>query len=259
MKPGIAFKRLRLLPAAMVVMAGLLAVKGADLVQTARAEAPAAQPSAADNTKPDARAEIAQQDVDADDDATTSAAEVDVLTSLSKRRAALDKEAKALKMRANLLAAAEKRVDAKIAGLKALKNQIQTLLGQRDESQKKQIASLVKVYSAMKPRDAARIFNTLNQAVLLDVAGSMKPDALGAIMAAMEPKQAQDLTVKLAGRFKLPAKPTPAATAPRPTAPAPQPVADTAAPLPAPPAGPAAAPARQADATTSPAAPPAGG
>jgi len=247
-----AFKRLRLLPAAMVVMAGLLAVKGIDLVQTARAEAPAAQPPVADNTKPEARAETTRQDADPtdDDDATTSAAEVDVLTSLSKRRTALDKEAKALTMRANLLAAAEKRVDTKIADLKALKDQIQALLGQRDEAQKKQITSLVKVYSAMKPRDAARIFNTLNHAVLLDVAGSMKPDALGAIMATMDPKQAQDLTVKLAGRFKLPAKPTPAATAPRSAAPAPSP---------APPANPAAAPAQQADAATNPAAPPAGG
>ena len=91
-------------------------------------------------------------------------------------------------MRANLLSAAEKRVDAKIADLKSLEDQIQTLLGKRDEAEKKQVTALVKVYSAMKPRDAARIFNTLDEAVLLDVARQMKPDSLAAIMAAMNPQ-----------------------------------------------------------------------
>ncbi len=143
----------------------------------------------------------------ATDDSGDSAAEVDVLSSLSRRRSELDARAKALDMRANLLSAAEQRVDAKIADLKSLESQIRTLLGNRDEAEKKQVASLVKVYSAMKPRDAARIFNTLDDAVLLDVAREMKPDSLAAIMAAMNPQQAQDLTVKLANRLKLPNKP----------------------------------------------------
>lgn len=189
----------RLLPAVMVLGACLLAVKGFDFAVSARAEAAPAATGQAKAVQPKhntATATATDHDsatsIDTDDGSST--AEVDVLTSLAKRRAKLDARAKALDMRANLLTAAEKRVDAKIADLKALKQQIQSLLGQRDEAERKQVAALVKVYASMKPRDAARIFNSLNQPVLLDVARHMKPDALAPIMAAMksEPGQGPD-------------------------------------------------------------------
>ena len=57
---------------------------------------------------------------------------MDVLTSLSKRRAELDARERELNMQANLIAAAEKRVDAKIAQLKTLQSPDQTPAGQRD-------------------------------------------------------------------------------------------------------------------------------
>jgi flagellar motility protein MotE (MotC chaperone) len=219
-------KHVRLLPAVMVAMAGLLAVKSLDLVQSAHAGAPqptqAAQSAAPHPAKPDA-AQAATQTQAADDpatdagtgDDTDSASEVDVLTSLAKRRAALDARAKSLDMQANLLHAAEQRVDGKIADLKSLRSQIQALLGKRDAAEKAQVHALVKVYSAMKPRDAARIFNTLDEHVLLDVSRKMKPDALAAIMAAMQPRQAQALTVKLATRLNLPNHPELAINSPK--------------------------------------------
>jgi flagellar motility protein MotE (MotC chaperone) len=159
-------------------------------------------------------------------------------------------------MRENLMTAAEKRVDGKITELKSLQAQIQALLGQRDAQQEKQMAALVKVYSAMKPRDAARIFAELGDGVLIPVAGAMKPDALAPILAAMPPDAAQKLTQKLAGRFATPepklasATPTPApalalaATTPPAATAAPSP----AAPSPAPPAQAAPAPAAPAPA-----------
>jgi hypothetical protein len=50
---------------------------------------------------------------------------VDVLTSLSKRRAELDARERDVEMRENLIKAAEDRVDSKIADLKQLQTQIQ--------------------------------------------------------------------------------------------------------------------------------------
>lgn len=220
MKIRAPFGHLRLLPAVIVLAATLLAIKGVNLVQVARAEVAAGQETQGNAAIPqsgqaatDTGDEPAPGEDLAVDDSSTSAAEVDVLTSLSKRRAELDAREQALNMRANLLAAAEQRVDAKIADLKSLQSQIQTLLGHRDDAEQKQLTALVKVYSAMKPRDAARIFNTLDPAVLLEVAGAMKPDSLAAIMAAMNPEQAQGLTVKLADRLKLPKTPDVSSTA----------------------------------------------
>src|SRR6185312_3667610 len=161
--------------------------------------------------------------------------EVEVLTSLSKRRSELDTRESQLQIQANVLAATEARVDAKITQLKVLQSQINALLGQRDQAQEKQLASLVKTYSAMKPKDAARIFDSLDDGVLVPVAREMKSDVLAPVLAAMNPDQAQKLTVKLANRLDLPD--TTAAPAPLPAAnlapPAASPLAPPAGPKPA--------------------------
>jgi flagellar motility protein MotE (MotC chaperone) len=215
------FRRLRLLPAVFVLGGALLLLKGTDVTLEARAETAAAatpspSPAPADATAPAA-------DPAADDTQASSIGEVDVLTSLAKRRTELDAREQALGMRENLIAAAEQRVDGKITQLKLLQSQVQVLLGNRDDAEQKQLAALVKTYSSMKPKDAARIFNNLDEDVLLSVAAQMKPDVLGAVLAGMQPDQAQKLTVKLANRLKIPATPPPAppqqlaATTPPPT------------------------------------------
>jgi flagellar motility protein MotE (MotC chaperone) len=118
-----------------------------------------------------------------------------------------------------MLAATEARVDAKIAQLKQLQTQIAGLLVQRDAEQEKQVAALVKTYSAMKPAAAARIFESLDEEVLVPVAQEMKSDTLAPILAAMNPAAAQKLTLKLANKLALPqlpaadVAPAPAATA----------------------------------------------
>ncbi len=92
------------------------------------------------------------KDFAGDDSVTGSAAAVDVMGSLTRRRAELDARERALNLRENMLAAGEARVDQKIGALKAMQTQMQALLTQRDAKQDAQIASLVKTYSAMKPR-----------------------------------------------------------------------------------------------------------
>jgi len=200
-------KHLRLLPAVIVLGLALLVLKGTGIVREAEAQEHAAQIAADD---PPATKDFANDEAE-----TSSAAEVDVLSSLSRRRAELDGRTRDLDMRANLLAATEKRVDDKIAALNKLQAQMSALLGQRDAAQEAQIKSLVKTYSAMKPKDAARIFDGLGDEVLVPVAQAMKSDALAPVLAAMNPSAAQKLTVKLASRLSLPDKVAPDAAAPQ--------------------------------------------
>jgi flagellar motility protein MotE (MotC chaperone) len=200
----------RLLPAVMVVGATLLVLKGAGIVREARAEASAGAAQIAASDAP------APKDFAGDESETASAAEVDVLSSLSRRRAELDARARDLDMRANVLAATEKRVDDKIATLKQLETRMTALLGQRDTAQEAQVKALVKTYSSMKPKDAARIFDGLDDEVLIAVAQEMKSDALAPVLAAMSPAAAQKLTVKLASKLNLPEKADPPAPIPAP-------------------------------------------
>jgi len=98
----------------------------------------------------------------------------------------------------------------------------------------------------MKPKDAARIFDSLDNDVLVAVAQQMKSDVLAPVLAAMSPEQAQKLTVKLANKLTLPDTNS---------APAPIPAAVLAPPTAAPTAVPPPAAAKPAQATKAAAAP----
>lgn len=190
---------IRLLPSVVVVGAMLLVLKTSGLVHDAYAQAGQATASMTKDPVP-SNPDYAG----GADDLTASASEVDVVNALGKRRKELDARGSALTTQAAMIQAAEKRVDAKIAQLQQLQSKITALLQQRDDAQKAQVAALVKTYAAMKAKDAARIFNTLPDDVLMPVAQEMKSDVLAPVMAAMNPEAAQKLTVKLANRLTLP-------------------------------------------------------
>lgn len=228
----------RLLPSVVVVGTALLVMKTSGLVHEAYAEAASQKSAPLTNDPVPANADYAG----GADDEMASASEVNVINALAKRRKELDARSATLNTQANMIAAAEQRVDAKITQLKQLQAQINALLVQRDDAQKAQIAALVKTYSTMKPVDAARIFNSLPDDVLLPVAQSMKSDVLALVMAKMSSDAAQKLTVRLADRLTLPpaiAPLAPPAPAPVAAAPAPAPTQAAAAqPAPAAPASP---------------------
>ena len=76
----------------------------------------------------------------------------------------------------------------------------------------------------MKPKDAAAIFNGMEDDLLTDIAKSMKPATLAAVLSSMQPKRAEMVTRLLANLAKPPANlttPTSAPAAPAsPAAPA---------------------------------------
>lgn len=137
-----------------------------------------------------------------------SESELDILQSLSKRREELDQRERNLNESAALLKAAEKEVDRKLAELKTLKEEIVKLLGQQSEMEEARIASLVKIYEAMKPKEAATIFNTLDPDVLLSVVSRMNERRLSPILASMDPEKARMVTIRLAEMRQLPGSAT---------------------------------------------------
>lgn len=175
-----------------------------------------------------------------------SPAELRIIQSLSKRRDALDARDADFATTLPLMVAAEQKLDAKLQALEALKGEIAALVGQVDEKEKAENDRLVAVYSAMRPKEAAAVFNTLDDSVRLPVAAAMRPRTLAAIMAQMPPAGARELTEKLAKRFQAQQYAARAAAATAGAAPATPAVVPTAAPA----AAPAAAPTRTAAAAT---------
>lgn len=112
---------------------------------------------------------------------------------------------KALDEREQLVAAMEKRVDAKLAELKQIQGRLEELAGQYSEREEKEYQRLVKIYEAMEPKDAARIFEELDPPVLLRVISRMKERKTAPILAEMNPKTARYVTTHMAERRQLPA------------------------------------------------------
>jgi flagellar motility protein MotE (MotC chaperone) len=133
--------------------------------------------------------------------------EVDVLQQLSKRRAELDARSRQIDEREALVAAAEQRMDQKMAELKAMQSTLQDLLKQRSGAEETQLLSLVKIYENMKPKAAAGVFEELDMDILLEVVSRMKERKVAPILALMTPTRAKELTFELAQRQQLPIAP----------------------------------------------------
>lgn len=125
-----------------------------------------------------------------------SPAERALFAKLGERRKELDARTRDLEMRESLLKDAEARLQTRIEELKDIENRINGKGGE----QMGKLKNIVIMYEGMKPKDAARIFEKLDQTVLVDIAAVMKPKRLSDILAQMDAESAQRLTVELAKR-----------------------------------------------------------
>lgn len=129
-----------------------------------------------------------------------SASERAILERLQERRQELDTRQRELDMRENLLRATERRLEQRANELRELEGRITSLEQRRDEAEQTRFRGVVSMYETMRPKDAARIFDTLDLSVLLEVARAMRPPKLADIIAQMQPDPAKRLTTELARR-----------------------------------------------------------
>lgn len=134
------------------------------------------------------------------DPVTMSQSEIDILQALGERRKQLDERERAIEQREALMKAAEQRITEKVNELKAVQAKLEVVVKKSESEKDDQYKRLVKVYESMKPKEAARIFEQLDDSVLLEVAERMKEAKLAPVLASMEPKRATTVTVELARR-----------------------------------------------------------
>lgn len=128
-----------------------------------------------------------------------SDSEIAILQELAERREALDIKSKEIDKRAVQLKVAEEEIDRKINQLKEYEQRLGKLINQYSKREQENINSLVKLYSSMKPKDAARIFNTMNLDISTAILKGMKPSSSSAILSQMDSEKAQAITAELIG------------------------------------------------------------
>jgi flagellar motility protein MotE (MotC chaperone) len=191
--------RPRLLPLAMLAMGGLLLTRGLLLhegwsrpaaAQGQAAPAAAAPPATAEAPVPAAPAPAPPDEVQAPERA--------LLETLRERRLTLEAREEGLVQREMLLAATERRLAARVAELGALQQRLEAETAAQDERTEQRLRQLVRLYEAMRPRDASAIFNELDMEVLLPVLARMREARAAPILAAMLPERARLATTELA-------------------------------------------------------------
>lgn len=130
--------------------------------------------------------------------------EIDLLQQLAERRESLDQRERVLDERMGLLQAAEARINSKVEQLRALQTAIEEKIVDHESQENEKMARLVRIYENMKPKEAARIFETLDISTLLLVAELMNERKLAPVMAQMNPERAREITVELTRARQLP-------------------------------------------------------
>ena len=202
----------RLMPAVMVTVAAVLGLKAVAMAegvaetvsdasheQTSAPAAPGAEAGAA------AGATAAQCTTPSlAEMAGLSQSEVQVLQALGTRRQELDARGEAIEPQHGLMLAAEQRLNERLAELRTLETHVNDLLGQLDEAQEQRLRSLVDVYTRMRAKDAAAVFDGLDDDVLVQVASRMREANLAEVMGRIDPARARALTQMLADRARPP-------------------------------------------------------
>jgi flagellar motility protein MotE (MotC chaperone) len=127
-----------------------------------------------------------------------SGSERALLQDLRERRKELDARAESVTIRESVMTAAERKLADRLTELQTLQTKLESLDASQKQKEEAGWQGLVKVYEVMKPKDAATIFNDLQMPVLLQVLDRMKDAKTAAIMAAMNPDKARDVTAELA-------------------------------------------------------------
>ena len=171
--------KIRLVPLAVALAAVAFGAHAAEAVKSATATAKPAAPAKA-APMPQSRSEVRFGE------------------EIRDNAPAPEDRARQIELRERLAEAAEKRIDSKLNELRS-REAVQTQQQQvRKEAVNQQLASLVKVYESMKPKDAARIMEKLDLPVQLAVASKMKEAKMAAILSQMTPDGAKALTMQLA-------------------------------------------------------------
>lgn len=208
-KQGNRAASVRLMPAVMVTVAAVLGLKAVAMAEgvaetagqagaetSANHAAPTPQQTAAATAQCEAPT-LAEM-------AGLSQSEVQVLQALSTRRAELEARGEALETQDGLMLAAEQRLGERVAELRALETHVNELLGQLDQVQEQRLRGLVDVYQRMRAKDAAAVFDGLDDDVLVQVASRMRQANLAEVMGRMDPARARALTQMLADRARPP-------------------------------------------------------
>lgn len=128
-----------------------------------------------------------------------SADEVDHLRKLNDRKAELDAKEEELNRMEQELQTQKAALEKRMTELEDTRRKISSVLDDRVKADDQKIESLVQLYTNMRPPQAAKVFETLDEDLTVEVLSRMKKKNAADIMNLLKPEKAQVVSEKLAG------------------------------------------------------------
>ncbi|MCJ8276055.1 MAG: hypothetical protein HRT44_02680 [Bdellovibrionales bacterium] len=125
-----------------------------------------------------------------------------VFDALKKKRRELEKKERDLARLEEDLQKQKVEIEKQLKELTTMRREISSVLEKKVKADKESVDKLVGVYSNMKPANAAKIIDQINEELAIKVLSKMKKQNAAAILNFIEPKKAQMLSEKFAGLDK---------------------------------------------------------
>lgn len=165
------------------------------LIGQAIAEEPKAEYK---DEKKEAKKEAAQAAAEAPKKEFTDE-EVNHFMKLNDRKKELDAREEELNRMEQELAAQKADLEKRMQNLEKTRRDISSVLEERVKTDDKKVETLVQMYSNMKPQQAAKVFEEMDEDLAVDIIGRMKKKNAAEIMNLIKPEKAKVFAEKFAG------------------------------------------------------------
>jgi flagellar motility protein MotE (MotC chaperone) len=133
---------------------------------------------------------------------TPPTSEIDHLMKLTERKNALDSREEDLARMELEIQKQREDLDTKIKSLEETRANISTVLNERAVKDMEKVEALTQMYSNMKPGQAAKVLESVDEDLAVEVLGKMKKKNAAEIMNLMKSEKAQIFSEKFAGYRK---------------------------------------------------------
>lgn len=125
--------------------------------------------------------------------------QIDHLSKLSDRQRELEARAEELSRQEAELAQMKIELEKRLQELEGMRQQISEILAERVKVDEEKVETLVQMYSNMKPPQAAKIFESLDEDLAVELLSRMKKKNAADIMNLLPPEKAQIFSERYAG------------------------------------------------------------
>ena len=129
-----------------------------------------------------------------------------MIETIENKNRELKKREEELRIKQTRLEALEAKVRKDLDKIEKSISESKEQMGIQDESAKKNVEALIKVYSSMKPEEAANLVEAIDEGLALQIISGMKSKIAGQVLSNLDVKVAKRISENLAGKRDKPSE-----------------------------------------------------